>query len=278
MMSKIEWTEKTWNFIIGCMIVSPGCKLCYAMGIAHRFDHPQYEGTTQKVNGKVVWSGRINRAPDRKFYEPLRIKRPTVYFVNSMSDFFADYPDQWRIEAIQVMAQASHHTYQILTKRPEEAEAFFARHPDLKWPDHAWLGVSVENAKFLNRLDILRRLPVEVRFLSAEPLLGPLGQFNLDRIDWVISGGESGQGARLCDPDWIREIRDQCQATKTAFFHKQWGKAANNPLGHVTGLTGRALVEFIAEVDDNGKGGALLDGRLWREFPPFGPFRDVQAP
>lgn len=192
-MTKIEWAEKTWNAFVGCSNVSPGCKNCYALLMAARqegFGRKQYAGTTRKVNGKRVWTGQINRASDRKAKEPLQVKKPTVWFVNSMSDLFHEgVPPEWIREVIGIMTASPHHTYQVLSKRPERAEQFFRDHPDAVWPDNAWMGVSVENAKRTGRIDTLRRLPGKIKFVSAEPLLGPLGAVDLTEIDWVIGGG-----------------------------------------------------------------------------------------
>lgn len=269
-MSSIEWTERTWNAFVGCSIVSPGCKNCYAMRMAARcaaFGQEQYIGTTQKVNGHTVWNGRINRAPDHKFREPLSVRRPTVWFVNSMSDLFHENaPPEWVREVIEIMCRTPHHTYQVLTKRPVEAEQFFRSNTDIVWPDNAWIGVSVEDTKRLFRIDVLRRLPGRIKFVSAEPLLGPLGSIDLSGIDWVIGGGESGPGARPCEPEWVRNLRDECLRQGAAFFMKQWGKPANNPLASQCPADAK-LANFIKTMDPHGKGGALLDGRLWREYP-----------
>ena len=269
-MTNIEWTEKTWNAFVGCSVLSPGCTNCYAMRMAARcaaFGQQQYEGTTRKVNGNNVWNGQINRASDRKVREPLSVRRPTVWFVNSMSDLFHENArPEWVREVIDIMSKTPHHTYQVLTKRPEQAEQFFHDNSDVKWPDNAWMGVSVEDAKRLFRINVLRRLPGRIKFISAEPLLGPLGQFDLTGIHWAIGGGESGPGARPCEAEWVRELRDGCQQQGVAFFMKQWGRPRNNPLASQC-PAGTKLADFIETVDPHGKGGALVDGRLWREYP-----------
>ncbi|HYG90769.1 MAG TPA: phage Gp37/Gp68 family protein [Azospirillum sp.] len=268
-MSKIEWTESTWNPIVGCTIISPGCTNCYAMRMAFRCEHmgqTHYIGTTKRVKDNIVWTGVLRRAPDHIVTKPLKVRRPTVWFVNSMSDLFHEDADPaWVVEVIEIMARTPHHTYQVLTKRPEVAAAFFGRHGAI-WPDNAWLGISVEDAARKARIEVLRHFPARIRFLSVEPLLGPVGELDLAGINWVITGGESGPGARLCRPEWVREVRDQCVAAGVAYFHKQWGQPDNNPLV-ADKPPGMPLAKWIKEVDPHGKGGALLDGRLWREFP-----------
>lgn len=268
-MTRIEWTQRTWNPVVGCGITSPGCTNCYAMRMASRlaaFGQPQYQGLTHKVKGKSVWTGKVRLASDHKLHEPLRVKRPTVWFVNSMSDLFhKDVEWDWIRRVIAVMAETPLHTYQVLTKRPDVAESFFNEYGRI-WPTNAWLGVSVESADWTGRIDVLRRLPARIRFLSVEPLIGPVGHLNLDDIHWVITGGESGPGARQCRAEWVREVRDQCVAQGKAFFHKQWGGAANNPLA-AEKPSGTPLNQWIRQVDPHGKGGAMLDGRLWREYP-----------
>jgi protein gp37 len=151
---------------------------------------------------------------------------------------------------IDVMQRCPRHVFQVLTKRPEHAAAFLARH-GIVLSHNIWLGVSVESANYKHRIDTLRSIPSQIRFLSIEPLLGPVGVINLDGVSWVITGGESGPGARPCDPDWVREVRDQCVARGVAYFHKQWGKPSNNP----------------SEADGSSTGGGWLDGVLWRQYP-----------
>lgn len=269
-MTKIEWAEKTWNALVGCSVVSPGCTNCYAMRLARRlegFGQQQYCGITKKVNGNTVWTGEIRRAPDHRVREPLGVKRPTVWFVNSMSDLFHEGAmPEWIREIVGIMARTPWHTYQVLTKRPEQAEKFFREHPDVVWPANAWLGVSVEDSKRVGRIDVLRRLPGRIKFISAEPLLGPLGKLDLTEIHWVIGGGESGPGARPCRIEWVRELRDECRRQGVAFFMKQWGRPGNNPLV-VDRPAGISAANHIKTVDPHGKGGALVDGELWRQYP-----------
>ncbi len=230
--SAIEWTDATWNPVTGCTQVSPGCDHCYALTFAERFrgvpDHPYEQGFDLKL-----WPERLQL--------PLRWKKPRRIFVNSMSDLFhKDIPDEFIQQVFDVMVQADWHIFQVLTKR----SARLARlGPQLPWPSHIWAGVSVEMERYRWRIEHLRTIPAHIRFVSAEPLLGPLDELNLDGIHWVITGGESGHGCRPCNPDWVRTIRDQCQQANVAFFHKQWG-----------GRTPKA-------------GGRELDGRTWDELP-----------
>lgn len=274
--TKIEWAEHSWNALVGCSNVSPGCKHCYASKQAGRGLHAHWKGITEKIGTKSVWTGRINRAPDSIFYAPLKIKRGQTWFVNSMSDFFHENADPaWLLEMISIMRRCSQHVFLILTKRAEQAEEFFAQHPDAasEWPSNAWVGVSVEDRKRAYRLDILRQLPGR-HFVSAEPLLASLGSLDLTGIEWLIGGGESGPGARPCHPEWIRELRDQCLAQEVRFFFKQWGLDTNNPLAE--GCPANINIrKYIADVDPHGKGGALLDGRLWHESPDW--FRESAA-
>jgi protein gp37 len=232
MSSKIEWTEATWNPVTGCTKVSPGCGHCYAETFAERWrgtpGHPYEQGFDLRL-----WPHRLNH--------PLQWKRPRMIFVNSMSDVFHEaVPDEYIKEIFDVMKQASHHTFQVLTKRHERM-AHLA--PHLEWPANVWMGVSIENRRFVHRADFLRLVPAAVRFISAEPLLGPLEKLDLAGIDWLIAGGESGARNRRVDIDWLRELRDLCADHDVAFFFKQWG-----------GRTPKA-------------GGRLLDGREHNGFP-----------
>jgi len=238
----IEWTDATWNPMTGCTKVSAGCDHCYAAVVAARKTRDVY------LSRLPVKDTPANRSdpfaprfwPDR-LDQPLRWRTPKRVFVNSMSDVFHSH---FSLELIQrvfaVMNEAGHHQFQVLTKRPERA-ARFADH--LRWSPNIWLGTSIENMAVARRADALRGTPAAVRFISAEPLLGPLDQVDLTGIHWVIGGGESGYGYRACDPAWARRLRDRCHESGIAFFWKQWG-----------GLTPRA-------------GGRLLDGREWNEYP-----------
>jgi protein gp37 len=249
--SSIEWTDATWNFVTGCTKISEGCRHCYIERTppfrmsGRRFDKPGVGGTT----GVVIHPDRI--------VAPLRWRKPRRVFVNSLSDLFHPHiPREIVARAWAVMAATPQHTYQVLTKRPERAarilgtsgdgyDAFggdllFGDVPgaaalmDAPWPlNNVWLGTSVESADYLRRIDALRAAPAAVRFVSAEPLLGPLDGIDLTGIDWLIAGGESGPGARLLDLGWVRELRDACAAAGTAFFVKQlgseWAHAAGYP-------------------------------------------------
>jgi protein gp37 len=220
--SPIEWTDATWNPVTGCTKVSPGCKHCYAERFAERFrgvpGHPFEQGFDLRL-----WPERLQL--------PLRWKHPRRVFVNSMSDLFhPGVPDHFVQTCFEVMARAHWHQFQVLTKRPERMAALA---PGLPWPPNVWAGTSVESQPYTRRIDHLRKVPACVRFLSCEPLLGPL-QLDLQGIDWVIVGGESGPGARPMDRAWVVDIREQCERSGVAFFFKQWG-------GVHKGKTGRVL-------------------------------------
>jgi protein gp37 len=230
--SAIEWTEATWNPVSGCTKVSPGCAHCYAQTFAERWrgiaGHPYEQGFDLRL-----WPNRLD--------QPLRWKRPRAIFVNSMGDLFHEaIPDSFIQQVFDVMRRADWHIFQVLTKRHERLAAF-ADHLD--WPPNVWMGVSIENRRFVHRADYLRTVPSAVRFISAEPLLGPLEGLDLTDIDWLIAGGESGPRHRLVRPAWIRDLRDRSLAEGVAFFFKQWG-----------GSRPKA-------------GGRLLDGRTWDQMP-----------
>ena len=209
--STIEWTESTWNPVTGCDEVSPGCAHCYAKTFAERFrgvlGHPYEQGFDLKL-----WPNRVDL--------PLRWKRSRRIFVNSMSDLFhPEVPEEFVQRVFATMEAADWHIFQILTKRPERAVDLSR---NLHWPANVWMGVSVENQRWTSRIDELRDIPAAIRFLSCEPLLGPL-ELNLDGVSWVIVGGESGHGARPMNPEWATSVRDQCVAAGVPFFFKQWG-------------------------------------------------------
>ena len=234
--SKIEWTDATWNPVRGCSKVSPGCAHCYAETFAERF---------RGVPGHPFEHGFDLRLVPEKLLEPLRWAKPKMIFVNSMSDLFHEKVPNDFIEAVAtVMAKANWHTYQVLTKRAERMHELLS--DELRFAanlPHVWWGVSVENKRQgLPRVDQLRATPVQVRFLSIEPLLEDLGQIDLSGINWVIVGGESGPGARPIDATWVRTIRAQCQEAKVAFFFKQWGGVRKNETGRR--LDGRTYDEF----------------------------------
>lgn len=211
--SKIEWTEQTWNPVTGCTKISSGCKYCYAEVMANRLQAMNVRGYENGFNLSIL--------PER-LAEPLKRKKPTIYFVNSMSDLFHEGIDDNYIEQVfAVIEQAKHHQFQILTKRAERLTHFFMGRTI---PDNAWLGVSVENKEHgLARIDYLREVDAKIRFLSCEPLLEDLGKINLKGIHWVIVGGESGAGARPMAIEWAENIQQQCQKQKVKFFFKQWG-------------------------------------------------------
>jgi protein gp37 len=230
--STIEWTESTWNPVTGCTKISQGCKHCYAERMAERL---QAMGQPNYRNGF-----RLTLQP-RMLELPLRWKQPQKIFVNSMSDLFhKDVPLDYIRQVFDIMRRAHWHRFQILTKRADRLAELSSY---LEWPENVWMGVSVENSKHVSRIDQLRRAGAKLRFLSLEPILGPLRGLNLESIDWVIVGGESGPGARPVQESWILEIRDQCQQAGVAFFFKQWG-------GQNKKKTGR-----------------LLEGRTWDEMP-----------
>ncbi len=230
--SAIEWTEATWNPVTGCSKVSPGCAHCYAETFAERWrgvpGHPYEQGFDLKL-----WPQRLD--------QPLRWKRSRTIFVNSMSDLFhEEIPDDFVEEVFRVMSEAHWHVFQILTKRHERLLELGSQ---LDWPPNVWMGVSIENRRFVHRADCLRSVPAAVRFISAEPLLGPLEGLDLDGIDWLIAGGESGPGYRPVKEEWLFELRDRCLTSDVAFFFKQWGGVRSKT------------------------GGRLLDGRTWDEMP-----------
>jgi protein gp37 len=240
--SAIEWTESTWNPVTGCSKVSPGCAHCYAETFAERWrgieGHPYEQGFDLRL-----WPSRLDY--------PFKWKKPRIIFVNSMSDLFhEDIPDNYVSEVFEVMRKADHHIYQVLTKRPERMAELA---PRLPWPEHIWMGVTIENRRFVDRADLLREVPAAIRFISAEPLLGPLEGLNLEDIHWLISGGESGPGFRPVKEEWILELRDLCRDAEVPFFFKQWG-----------GFRAKA-------------GGRLLEGQEWNGMPEHG-LEPVLAP
>jgi len=267
----IEWTEHTWNPLIGCSLASAGCTNCYAMRMAHRiaaFGNPAYQGVTKATKGGPVWTGLLRQASPAQVRKPARIRGGATIFVNSMSDLFhPDAADAWRDDAYAVMRQVSRHRYQVLTKRPQVAAGYYAERPEIRNLPHVWLGVSVERADVRWRVDVLRNIPAAIRFLSVEPIIGPVGDLDLEGIHWVITGGESGPGARPCHPAWVRQVRDQCAAAGVPLFHKQWGRYANNPLVFEHQLPIPEARRLDPAGDGGGKGGCILDGRKWRELP-----------
>ncbi len=230
--SQIEWTESTWNPVTGCTKVSPGCEHCYAERMARRL---KAMGQPNYRNGFRV------TMHEHALDLPLGWKRPQTVFVNSMSDLFhEDVPVDFIRRVFDVMQRADRHLFQVLTKRSARLAELA---PQLPWPTNVWMGVTVESCDYLHRVDDLRRVPATVRFLSLEPLLGPLPDLDLTDIDWVIVGGESGPGARTMAEAWALDLRDQCHRAGVAFFFKQWGGVNKK------------------------KAGRLLGGRTWDQMP-----------
>lgn len=256
--SSIEWTEMTWNPCAGCSAISPGCARCYALRMAHRLaamGQDKYRGTTSNSNGKVTWTGQINLDKEA-LKQPSRWKEPRTIFVNSMSDLFHENVSlSFILRSFMVMQNANWHRFQVLTKR---SERLLELNELLPWTPNVWMGCSVENASYTHRIDHLRHTGAEIKFLSLEPLLGPLPNLNLEGIDWVIAGGESGPGARPMDPAWVIDIRDQCAAARVPFFFKQFGKLSNNP---------NPNDPTAKRNGGKAKGGRLLEGRTWDEMP-----------
>ena len=229
--TSIEWTDATWNPVAGCTVLSPGCTNCYAMRMAARLDAmgmDKYKGLTRKSGGRAVWTGKVRL--DRQALEvPGAWKRPRRIFVNSMSDLFhAAVPAKFVAAVWSVMQATPQHTYQILTKRPDRMAEITAELPVLK---NVWLGTSVENADYLDRIDDLRKVRATVRFISFEPLLGSVAEANLEGIQWAIVGGESGPRSRPMLRAWVDEIEALCRDADVAFFFKQWGGVRKKAAG-----------------------------------------------
>lgn len=247
--TSIEWTDVTWNPVAGCSVATSGCTNCYAMRMAARLEAmgvDKYVGTTRKSGGRAKWTGQIVLDP-QALTIPMTWKKPRKVFVNSMSDLFhPDVPVDFIAQVWATMAATPHHTYQILTKRPERmaevlSGAEFALLPNV------WLGTSVEDSRVVNRLDSLRQVPAAVRFVSFEPLIGSVAGAELLDIHWAIVGGESGPDARPMESPWVDEIHDACRRAGTAFFFKQWG-------GRNKKATGRTYRD-----------------QTWDELPRFNP-------
>ena len=239
--SGIEWTEATWNPTTGCDRTSPGCDHCYALTLSKRLKamgSPKYQ-----FDGDPRTSGpgfRLTIHPS-SLDVPRRWSAPRLVFVNSMSDLFHDdVPIEFIRQVFEVIRETPQHTYQVLTKRAQRLSRVAG---ELDWPPNLWMGVSVETRRYAFRIDHLRKVPAAVRFVSAEPLLGPLGALDLEGIQWLIAGGESGANARRMEPEWAIELRDTCTSAGVAFFFKQWG-----------GRTPKA-------------GGRELEGEVWDELP-----------
>lgn len=220
--SNIEWTQSTWNPVRGCTRVSEGCKFCYAERIAARFSRQglAYEGLAKMTKAGPRWENKV-KCFEELLNVPLKWKKPQLIFVNSMSDLFhEDVPLDFILKVFDTMREAKQHHFQVLTKRSKQLVEL---NPELNWPDNVWMGVSVENQDYTFRIDDLIETDAHVKFLSLEPLIGELPNLDLEHIDWVIVGGESGPGARPMQKEWVLDIRDQCQRASVPFFFKQWG-------------------------------------------------------
>lgn len=230
--TKIEWTESSWNPITGCSPISPGCAHCYAARFAKRLQamgNPRYKNAFEVT----IHEDLINA--------PLSWKKPQMIFVNSMSDLFHDdVPTEIIKRIFDTMNKAPAHTFQVLTKR---AERLAELAPELQWSDNIWMGVSIENQDMIFRSDLLRQTDAHIKFISAEPLLSSLDGLNLEGIDWLIVGGESGPGCRPMKKEWVLDLKNLCEATDTAFFFKQWGGTNKK------------------------KAGSLLDGKIYKNYP-----------
>ena len=243
--SGIEWTESTWNPVTGCTKISPGCRYCYAERMAERL---QAMGQPNYRNGF-----RLTLQP-QMLELPLRWKKPQTIFVNSMSDLFhQDVPPQYIQSVFDVMRRARWHRFQVLTKR---SERLLELDSEIAWPPNVWMGVSIESARYTSRIDDLRRTGAITKFLSIEPLLGPLPGLDLGGIDWVIVGGESGPKARPMDPGWVLDVRDQCVRAKVPFFFKQWGGKNKKRAGRF--LVDRTWDEMPAAQPSIGRAGVSL--------------------
>ena len=230
--SKIEWTESTWNPVSGCTKVSRGCDNCYAERMAMRL---KAMGTRGYENGFEL------TLHPHALEKPLKMKKPQVIFVNSMSDIFHEkIPDDFIFQIFDVMNRAHWHTFQVLTKRPKRLKKLADK---LKWTSNIWMGVTVEANEYVDRVDYLRDCPAKIKFLSLEPLIDSVDKLDYTGIDWVIVGGESGYGARVMQKEWVLEIRDRCQKENIDFFFKQWGGVNKK------------------------KAGRLLDGKIYDEMP-----------
>lgn len=221
-ITKIEWTEASWNPVTGCTKISAGCKNCYAERMAKRL---KAMGQPNYRNGfKVTCHPHVLDLP-------VQWKKPRTIFVNSMSDLFhEDVPPVFVEKIFAIMNRARRHTFQVLTKRPERMTELMTH---FDWSSNIWMGVTVESGDYMDRIDLLRTVPAAVRFLSIEPMLGPMPDLNLEKIDWVIVGGESGPGARLMKKEWVLQIRDLCISSGVPFFFKQWGGVQKKKAGRI---------------------------------------------
>lgn len=240
--SKIEWTDSTWNPVTGCTKISIGCKNCYAERMAKRL----------KAMGQPNYRNGFKATLHEHVLElPVKWKTPQIIFVNSMSDLFHEaIPEEFILKVFNVMNSAPWHIFQILTKR---SERLLKLNHKLLWASHIWMGVSIESKEYCKRIDDLCKTDACVKFISCEPLLGPLSFLKLKGIDWVIAGGESGPHSRPIDPDWVRDIRNQCMKKDVPFFFKQWGGTNKKSAGKI------------------------LDGKIWNQMPAYIPSFDAQA-
>lgn len=230
--TKIEWTDTTWNPMTGCTPISDGCKNCYALKMANRL---KAMGNKRYQNGFTV-----TLHPDL-LAEPMKWSKPRMVFVNSMGDMFHEsIPLEYIQRVFSAMRKANQHTFQVLTKR---SSRMLELSKSLPWPENVWMGVTIESGKYLYRAENLKKTPAAVKFLSIEPMIGPVNNINLNGIDWVITGGESGPGARAINEEWVLAVRDECVSSSTPFFFKQWG--------------GR----------NKKKAGRILQGKTWEQFP-----------
>lgn len=237
--TKIEWTQASWNPTIGCDKVSSGCKNCYAQAMAKRL---------QAIGNPDYKDGFAFKMLPQRLDEPKRNKKPTLYFVNSMSDLFHQKMDFGFLERVmQVIADTPHHQYQILTKRPHTMKEYFSKR---EIPSNVWLGTTVESSKVKSRIDLIRDLSASVKWLSCEPLISDLGELDLHGIDWVIAGGESGANARAMKEEWVLNIKRQCEAQNVAFFFKQWGAWGSDGVKR-----------------SKKENGALLGGKIYQAYP-----------
>lgn len=237
--TKIEWTQASWNPTIGCDKVSSGCKNCYAEAMAKRL---------QAIGNPDYKDGFAFKMLPQRLDEPKRNKKPTLYFVNSMSDLFHQKMDFVFLERVmQVIADTPHHQYQILTKRPHTMKEYFSKR---EIPPNVWLGTTVESSKVKSRIDLIRDLSASVKWLSCEPLISDLGELDLRGIDWVIAGGESGANARAMKEEWVLNIKRQCEAQNVAFFFKQWGAWGSDGVKR-----------------SKKENGALLGGKIYQAYP-----------
>ncbi|MDN4634355.1 DUF5131 family protein [Sphingomonas sp. PsM26] len=246
--SPIEWTDATWNPVAGCSLASAGCTNCYAMRMAARLEAmgiPKYAGLTKKSGGRAKWTGQI-RCDQSALAVPEKWKKPRKVFVNSMSDLFhRDVPDEFIAKVWDVMKSTPRHDYQLLTKRPDRMRQMLS-HPRFEVLPNVWVGTSVESQDVVHRISELRETPAAVRFISFEPLIGPIESADLQGIAWAIVGGESGPQARSMQEAWVLQIERLCRVHSTAFFFKQWGGTNKKAAGRL--LNGQTYDEMPAYI------------------------------